>query len=180
MVSYYDELEIEDFTWDPAANVFHYPCPCGDRFEISKAQLRDGEEIAICPSCSLIVRVVYDYLDWEDYASSEEEDDAESLKSAEDPAESPITSSSPSPTTIETQQMQAVLASGSLQAKLSSKKGREDEQKVREGRADNIEGCPAQRTSEKDDAVQGLSNLTISGGWQGQKGDEGGQEHVNK
>jgi diphthamide biosynthesis protein 3 len=62
MVNYYDELEIEDFAWDPVANVFHYPCPCGDRFEISKSQLRDGEEIAICPSCSLIVRVIYDYV----------------------------------------------------------------------------------------------------------------------
>lgn len=66
MVSYYDELEIEDFAWDEAANVFHYPCPCGDRFEISKTQLRDGEEIATCPSCSLIVRVIYDYVSQED------------------------------------------------------------------------------------------------------------------
>ena len=62
MVNYYDELEIEDFSWDPVARVFHYPCPCGDRFEISKSQLRDGEEIATCPSCSLIVRVIYDYV----------------------------------------------------------------------------------------------------------------------
>ena len=64
MVNYYDELEIEDFAWDPVARVFHYPCPCGDRFEISKAQLRDGEEIATCPSCSLIVRVIYDYVSY--------------------------------------------------------------------------------------------------------------------
>ena len=62
MVNYYDEVEIEDFSWDPVAQLFHYPCPCGDRFEISKAQLRDGEDVAICPSCSLIVRVVYDYV----------------------------------------------------------------------------------------------------------------------
>ncbi|BEJ16364.1 hypothetical protein CspHIS471_0509690 [Cutaneotrichosporon sp. HIS471] len=78
MVSYYDELEIEDFTWDDEAKVYHYPCPCGDRFEISKVQLRDGEEIATCPSCSLIVRVIYDYLDYEDYETSDEDDaDAE-------------------------------------------------------------------------------------------------------
>lgn len=62
MVNYYDELEIEDFAWDAVARVFHYPCPCGDRFEITKSQLRNGEEIATCPSCSLIVRVVYDYV----------------------------------------------------------------------------------------------------------------------
>jgi diphthamide biosynthesis protein 3 len=62
MVNYYDELEIEDFAWDSQAKVFHYPCPCGDRFEITKSQLREGGEIATCPSCSLIVRVIYDYV----------------------------------------------------------------------------------------------------------------------
>lgn len=31
-----------------------------DRFEITKLMLRDGEDIATCPSCSLIVRVIYD------------------------------------------------------------------------------------------------------------------------
>ncbi|EFP86304.1 Diphthamide biosynthesis protein 3 [Puccinia graminis f. sp. tritici] len=75
MVSYYDEIEIEDFTWDEKAKVYHTPCPCGDRFEISKSQLAKGVEIATCPSCSLIVRVVYDMLDFEDYESDEEEEE---------------------------------------------------------------------------------------------------------
>lgn len=109
MVSYYDELEVEDFTWDEDAKVFHYPCPCGDRFEISKGQLRDGEEIATCPSCSLIVRVIYDYvsapelscdankeqLDWEDYESSDEEEEA----GAEE-AETPATTAPSSPSNV--------------------------------------------------------------------------------
>ena len=60
MVGYYDEIEIEDMTWDDEAKVYHYPCPCGDRFEISRAQLAACEDIAICPSCSLIIRVIYD------------------------------------------------------------------------------------------------------------------------
>lgn len=60
MGAYYDEIEIEDMAWDDVKRVFHYPCPCGDRFEISRAQLRDCEDIATCPSCSLIIRVVYD------------------------------------------------------------------------------------------------------------------------
>ncbi|KAL7421586.1 Diphthamide biosynthesis protein 3 [Cryptotrichosporon argae] len=95
MVSYYDELEIEDFTWDDVAKVFHYPCPCGDRFEISKAQLRDGDEIATCPSCSLIVRVIYDYLDWEDYETDYENDgNGEGSEAREDEA-TPDTSPSP-------------------------------------------------------------------------------------
>ena len=60
MGAYYDEIEIEDMTWDDVKKVYHYPCPCGDRFEISKAQLRDYEDVATCPSCSLVIRVVYD------------------------------------------------------------------------------------------------------------------------
>jgi diphthamide biosynthesis protein 3 len=60
MGSYYDEIEIEDMSWDDTKKVFHYPCPCGDRFEISRGQLANYEDIATCPSCSLIIRIVYD------------------------------------------------------------------------------------------------------------------------
>ncbi|KAI9791817.1 MAG: Diphthamide biosynthesis protein 3 [Peltula sp. TS41687] len=56
----YDEIEIEDMTWDDALQIYHFPCPCGDRFEISIADLKDGEDIAVCPSCSLMIRVVFD------------------------------------------------------------------------------------------------------------------------
>lgn len=60
MGAYYDEVEIEDMAWDEEKRVYHYPCPCGDRFEISRKQLKNYEDIATCPSCSLIIRVVYD------------------------------------------------------------------------------------------------------------------------
>lgn len=60
MSVYHDEIEIEDFEFDEENEIYHYPCPCGDRFEISKDDLLAGEEIATCPSCSLIVRVIYD------------------------------------------------------------------------------------------------------------------------
>ena len=34
--------------------------PCGDRFEISIDDLREQEtDIAVCPSCSLQIRVIY-------------------------------------------------------------------------------------------------------------------------
>jgi diphthamide biosynthesis protein 3 len=56
----YDEIEIEDMTFDPALDIYHYPCPCGDRFEITLQDLRDGEEVAVCPSCSLMIRVVFE------------------------------------------------------------------------------------------------------------------------
>ncbi|QKX55656.1 uncharacterized protein TRUGW13939_02753 [Talaromyces rugulosus] len=59
-LSIYDEIEIEDMTYDPNLQIYHYPCPCGDRFEIPIDSLRDGEEIAVCPSCSLMIRVIFE------------------------------------------------------------------------------------------------------------------------
>lgn len=60
MSVYHDEIEIEDFEYDEENGIYHYPCPCGDRFEIFKEDLLIGEEVATCPSCSLVVRVIYD------------------------------------------------------------------------------------------------------------------------
>ena len=56
----YDEIEIEDMTFDPSLQLYTYPCPCGDRFEIYIDDLRDGEDIAVCPSCSLQIRVIFE------------------------------------------------------------------------------------------------------------------------
>ena len=58
--AYYDEAEIEDMAWDEEKGVFHYPCTCGDRFEISRKQLANPQDIATCPNCSLVICVVYD------------------------------------------------------------------------------------------------------------------------
>lgn len=58
---FYDQVEVEDFDFDPADQIFRYPCPCGDRFEISLAEmLQNNEDTATCPSCSLRIRVIYD------------------------------------------------------------------------------------------------------------------------
>ncbi|THX27740.1 hypothetical protein D6D10_09382 [Aureobasidium pullulans] len=43
----YDEIEIEDMTYDPITQLYTYPCPCGDKFEINIDDLRDGEDIAV-------------------------------------------------------------------------------------------------------------------------------------
>jgi diphthamide biosynthesis protein 3 len=59
----YDEIEIEDMTYDSTLQIYHYPCPCGDRFEINIDSLRDGEDIAVCPGCSLTIRVIFDIED---------------------------------------------------------------------------------------------------------------------
>ena len=59
-MSFYDEIEIEDMTFDSTLQIYHYPCPCGDRFEICISDLRDGEDVAVCPSCSLMIKVIFD------------------------------------------------------------------------------------------------------------------------
>ena len=59
-MSFYDEIEIEDMTYHPETNLFTYPCPCGDQFEILLQDLQDGEEVAVCPSCSLQIKVIFD------------------------------------------------------------------------------------------------------------------------
>lgn len=35
----FDEIEIEDFEYDDDEEMYYYPCPCGDRFEISKVRI---------------------------------------------------------------------------------------------------------------------------------------------
>ena len=64
-VSYYDEIELEDMEFDEGKQAFTYPCPCGDKFEISLEQLKNEEDIARCPSCTLLIRVIYDPLDFD-------------------------------------------------------------------------------------------------------------------
>ena len=59
-ISIYDEVEIEDMTYDETLQLYHYPCPCGDRFEIALHDLMDGEDIGVCPSCSLMIRVIFE------------------------------------------------------------------------------------------------------------------------
>lgn len=60
MAAVYDEVEIEDMDWNATEKRFFYPCPCGDKFHISLEDLLSGEDIARCPSCSLIIRVICD------------------------------------------------------------------------------------------------------------------------
>lgn len=56
----YDDVDLEDMTWSDDLSAYTYECPCGDLFQISPSDLRAGEDIARCPSCTLVVRVVYD------------------------------------------------------------------------------------------------------------------------
>ncbi|XP_065182757.1 diphthamide biosynthesis protein 3-like [Sycon ciliatum] len=69
MSVFHDEVEIEDFEYDEELETYFFPCPCGDQFQITKEELVAGEDVATCPSCSLIVRVIYDA---EDFAAASE------------------------------------------------------------------------------------------------------------
>lgn len=35
MAGVYDEVEIEDLDFDEETGIFTYPCPCGDKFQIT-------------------------------------------------------------------------------------------------------------------------------------------------
>ncbi|GFP90717.1 diphthamide biosynthesis protein 3 [Phtheirospermum japonicum] len=62
----YDDVEIEDMEWNEELQAFTYPCPCGDLFQITKEDLRIGEDIATCPSCSLYITVIYNMEDFQE------------------------------------------------------------------------------------------------------------------
>jgi len=59
-VAIYDEVEIEDMTFDEATQMYTYPCPCGDQFQIALCDLQDNADIAVCPSCSLMIKVIFE------------------------------------------------------------------------------------------------------------------------
>ena len=40
MAIYHDEIEIEDMEYDEDCETYFYPCPCGDRFQITKVELQ--------------------------------------------------------------------------------------------------------------------------------------------
>lgn len=69
-MSFYDEIEIEDMIFDADMGILTYPCPCGDKFQIALDDLKDGEEVAVCPSCSLMIKVIFDPEDLEQFEES--------------------------------------------------------------------------------------------------------------
>ena len=82
-MSIYEEVEIEDMTYNPEERMYYYPCPCGDKFRITLEELWDGEDVAKCPSCTLRIMVIYEEEDLpalpddsDDEEEEEEEEDA--------------------------------------------------------------------------------------------------------
>jgi len=62
-VEVYEEIEIEDLFYDSEQYLYTYPCPCGDKFQICLEELWDGGDIALCPSCTLRIRVIFEKKD---------------------------------------------------------------------------------------------------------------------
>ena len=92
----YDEIKLSEMSFEPdneeenedgeaeskdadGNGSFYYPCPCGDRFVITLEELRDNEEIAYCPSCSLKIRVLYDPAELAGYSTGSKNQMEEAL-----------------------------------------------------------------------------------------------------
>ena len=80
-MAYYDEIEIEDMMFNEEEGSYYYPCPCGDIFSITLQELYNGDEIAHCPSCSLVIRVIYDPEDFKQ--ETEDGNDGEGVEEIE-------------------------------------------------------------------------------------------------
>ncbi len=48
-IGLYDEVGIEDMEWDGEKEMYTYPCPCGDKFVISKVR-GGGDAMLLAPS----------------------------------------------------------------------------------------------------------------------------------
>jgi|Transcript_11670 hypothetical protein len=83
-MSIYEEIEIEDMTYDEAEMVYTYPCPCGDKFRITLEELWDGEDIATCPSCTLRIEVIYEEEDLPELPPESDEEEEELTKQLQD------------------------------------------------------------------------------------------------
>ncbi|XP_030101284.1 DPH3 homolog [Mus musculus] len=49
----------EDYQYNKDSETYFCPFPCGD-FSITKEDVENGEDVAMCPSCSFIIKVIYD------------------------------------------------------------------------------------------------------------------------
>ena len=45
----YDEIEIEDMSWNETLQAFTYPCPCGDLFQITMVGSRPKVDVESAP-----------------------------------------------------------------------------------------------------------------------------------
>uniref|UniRef100_A0A8C4LZQ2 Diphthamide biosynthesis protein 3 n=1 Tax=Equus asinus TaxID=9793 RepID=A0A8C4LZQ2_EQUAS len=55
---------IMDLQYNHSLEMYFYPCTCRDNFFghliLTKEELENGENVATCPGCSLIIKVIDD------------------------------------------------------------------------------------------------------------------------
>ena len=56
--AHYDSIDISEIEFDADRGVMHFPCPCGDIFELTLEAFIGGNSVAECPTCSLTIAVV--------------------------------------------------------------------------------------------------------------------------
>lgn len=54
MSVFHDEIEVEDFEYDEEEEMYYYPCPCGDRFQISKVGIFFVRKLVVLPNNNII------------------------------------------------------------------------------------------------------------------------------
>jgi diphthamide biosynthesis protein 3 len=88
----YEVVKLSDMMYDEVEQLYQYQCPCGDLFEILLEDLYDGEDIALCPSCTLKLKVIYtqdelpelmEYSSSDDDYEDEEEEEQEEKEEEE-------------------------------------------------------------------------------------------------
>eukprot|EP01122_Echinamoeba_exundans_P001131 TRINITY_DN11080_c0_g1_i1.p1 TRINITY_DN11080_c0_g1~~TRINITY_DN11080_c0_g1_i1.p1 ORF type:complete len:148 (-),score=7.84 TRINITY_DN11080_c0_g1_i1:37-480(-) len=55
--------EMEELTSNDGFTYWRSSCRCGDYYSITEMQLDEGQDTVQCPSCSLVIRVLYSPLD---------------------------------------------------------------------------------------------------------------------
>jgi diphthamide biosynthesis protein 3 len=56
--AHYDKIALVEVEYDAEQQLLHFPCPCGDIFELKLAAFAGGDNVAECPTCSLTIAIV--------------------------------------------------------------------------------------------------------------------------
>lgn len=56
---HYEEVKLSEMILAEEKNRLLYPCPCGDLFELFLDDFRNGMDVAVCPTCSLTIQVLF-------------------------------------------------------------------------------------------------------------------------
>jgi diphthamide biosynthesis protein 3 len=84
----YDDIPFAEMQYDEESKSYTHACPCGDMFEITEHELRQGETIAHCNDCSLVIRVVLDGSAKERFGLVQRSAEAQASGTGEEPSAS--------------------------------------------------------------------------------------------